>query len=66
MIHEKKRDFLEATLDYERALAIKPDYLEALIQMGIVVREQGNLPLALKSLSDATVLDTTSHQAWYV
>ncbi|KJE91074.1 hypothetical protein CAOG_02266 [Capsaspora owczarzaki ATCC 30864] len=65
LVAEKKRLYADAALEFERALAIKPDHLEALIHMGIVAREQGDLVVAEKFLTEATLVDTSSHVAWH-
>ena len=45
-----------AVKDYEKALALKPDYAEALYNLGITLRELGQIDAAIKSYKQALTI----------
>ena len=46
----------DAVKDYEKALALKPDYAEALYNLGITLRELGQIDAAIKSYKQALTI----------
>ena len=55
---------LDASIEaYNKALAIKPDFAEAYINMGIILKEQGKLEEAIKAYNKALKLRPNSIEA---
>ncbi|GEM_PF-3110540 len=50
---------------FDRALAIRPDYTEALLSRGIAKHQLGDAQGATDDLERAVALDPTSSDAWY-
>jgi tetratricopeptide (TPR) repeat protein len=47
------RDYAAAAEDYRKALDIKPDYAEAVLNLGTVLQESGDLDGAMRAYADA-------------
>jgi len=58
-------NFIKAMSDFNEALAIRPDYEEALVNRGIINYEQGDLAGALSDYNKVIQLDHSVAEAYY-
>lgn len=65
LIHEYKREFVEAKLCFQNAIAINPTHIKSLQHLGLIYHYLGSQRLAEKTLRDAAKIDPASHQTWY-
>jgi tetratricopeptide (TPR) repeat protein len=57
LIHQRRRQFSEATARFERAVKIDPSMADAHMQLGVIAREQGRFEDAIGHLKTAIALD---------
>ncbi|GLH01190.1 Tetratricopeptide repeat protein 7B [Gryllus bimaculatus] len=65
LIHEYKKEFVEAKLCFQNAIAINPTHIKSLQHLGLIYHYLGSQRLAEKTLRDAAKIDPASHQTWY-
>jgi len=57
LVYEEKRQFRQALMYYKKALAIRPNFIEAWLGIGDVYQKQGQLPQALEAYLNACQTD---------
>jgi protein O-GlcNAc transferase len=62
---EKMNRLGESEQAYEKALGIKPDYIDALLNLGVVHSRQRDFPKAIATYTKATQLAPLSFKAWH-
>jgi len=64
LVHEHKKEFVEAKLCFENAVAINPTHIQSFQHLGLIYHYLGSHRLAEKMLRDAARIDPNSHQTW--
>lgn len=64
-MHMHKQEWNEAKLCFQNAVAINPQHIKSLQQLGLVYHYLGQQRLAETTLRDAAKIDPMSHMTWY-
>lgn len=67
ILHEARGQVSEASAAYCNGLAVDPDHVPCKVSLGALLRRSGgdSLASARSVLTDALLLDSTNHTAWY-
>lgn len=65
LVHEQKREFLEARQCFQNAVSINPSHIKSLQHLGLMYHYLGNQRMAEKVLRDAARIDPHSPKTWY-
>ncbi|XP_054272006.1 tetratricopeptide repeat protein 7B isoform X2 [Macrosteles quadrilineatus] len=65
LVHEHKREFMEAKQCFQNAVAINPSHIKSLQHLGLMYHYLGSHRLAEKTLRDAAKIDPHAPSTWY-
>ncbi|XP_014284960.1 tetratricopeptide repeat protein 7B isoform X1 [Halyomorpha halys] len=65
LVHEQKREFIEARQCFQNAVSINPSHIKSLQHLGLMYHYLGNQRMAEKVLRDAARIDPHSPKTWY-
>src|SRR5262249_22729617 len=64
-VYEQLGRGAEAEHEYREALALKPDYPQASVNLGMLYADRGDYPRALKAFEQALRVDPEHYAGWY-